>query len=135
MLTARQRQNEDRWREGIAATLSGADLDPATRRFVSTATARRAAGNGQPAGPAAPGGGGAVLRGNSALAAAFAVALGHLLRGGAAAAGDRLLPAMNDAARRLSATADAEPQTLRNLAGPVRTAGLMHWLASWEMCC
>jgi len=119
VLTARQRQNEDRWREGIAAILSGADLDPAVRRFVSTATARRADGDAQPAAPAGPAAN-AVLRGNSALAAAFAVALGHLLRGGAETNGDRLLPAMRDAARRLAATADAEPQTLRNLAGPVR---------------
>ncbi len=100
--------------------LDGADLAPSTRRFVTAATERRG-GAGAGSAPADGGGGGnAVLRGNSALAAAFAVALGHLLRGGAEAASGRLLPAMRDAARRLAATADSDAQTLRNLAGPVR---------------
>lgn len=68
-------------------------------------------------------GGGSVLRGNSSVAAALAVALGHLLQSSHAVAVERLLPTMEDAARRLRATEDAEPSTLRSLA--VRNSALL----------
>lgn len=66
--------------------------------------------------PRSDGGSGGVLRGNSTVAAALAVAIGQLLQSSHAVAAEQLLPTMEEAALLLRATQDAEPSTLRGLA-------------------
>ena len=63
------------------------------------------AGNGRPGGS----------RENSTLAAALAVAIGHMLQNSRTVALEQLLPAVEAAAERLLATSNAEPTTLQDL--------------------